>query len=1451
MRILVVEDERHVAEAVKQLLADRNYAVDIASDGAAGLAMTEAYAYDLIVLDIGLPQLDGVEVCKRLRDCHFKSPILLLTGRTGSENKAIALNAGADDYVVKPFDAVELVARVQALLRRPAHVSQPLLTWGDLTFDPNTRQVSYGDRLLKLTPKEYAIVELLLRNPRSPLSSKAILERVWTADECPAEEVVRGHIKELRHKFVAVDAPKDLIKTVHRVGYRFNPLHASVGAERSSILQVAELAAVNEELRGALERLRSTQDTLKASEERYRLLSDISPVGIFRNGVDGHCTYLNEKAAQLVGYPPAECLGLNWVNTLHPDDRQWVYAGWQSFLARSVSGATATHRFECRHLHPHGEIVWVLVHAVPERDAEGTLTGYIGTLTDITERHQAEEKLRRAAAMDAFRVELLATLRSIADPIEIQAQACRLLGEHLGVDRAYYVEVNHLAQYARIEQNYLRGDSPSIVGVFRLVDYGWILPYLQRGETVVVADVDSSKLIPAAERPAMAAERMSAQICFPIIKSGALMGALCVTEPMPRQWSEIEVSLVGETAEQIWANIERVRAETALRESEAKYRTLFDSIDEGFATIEVIFDETDQPIDFRYVEVNPVFERQTAVADITGRTILDLVPDLDRSIIKRYGRVATEGEPARFEMCVAALENEWFSVYAARIGGEGSRQVAVVFNNITAHKRAEIGTQTNLEIAIESAQMGTWYLDVKRDVSTVRSLRHDRIFGYDTLQSEWGQEIARLHVVAADREIFDAAFAQAMVTGKLDFEVRVQWSDGSIHWMAARGRFDFDLEGNVTHGCGVNFDITERKQAEAELQAQQRLLEQVTESTTAILYIYDLVESRSIYVNAQVETILGYTPAAIQAMGANLLDLVHPNDLPTLLAALERCAGAADGEIVEYEYRMRDINGEWHWLQSRDRVLARMADGAVKQKLGTAIDITARKQSAQTIDEQAALLDFATDAIFVRDLDHRILYWNQGAERVYGWSAAEALGQKANELLGEPADLLAEVIRSLLARGQWQGDELHKFGKSGRELTVEGRWTLVRDEFGQPKSILAINTDITEKRQLQAQFYQAQRLESLGTLASGIAHDLNNILTPILAFAQILRWQLGLDAKTQARLQIIEDNARRGADMVEQILTFARGASGKYIALQVDRLLQDVAKVAQQTFPKSIVIDRHLPDDLWLVAGDATQLHQVFLNLCVNARDAMPNGGRLRITAENHAVDKLFARLNINMCAGNYVLVTIADTGTGIPSDILDRIFDPFFTTKPIGEGTGLGLSTVLGLVDNHGGFVRVASTPGQGTEFKIYLPTAEGEEKAIATDFESVLPTGNGELILIVDDDPAVREANRSLLEDHNYQTLIASDGIEAMGIYAQQMQSIDLVLIDAMMPHASGATAIRTICWMNPQAKILAISGLSSNRESSIDAGAQAFLTKPYQLATLLKTVSQLLDLTEGRGE
>lgn len=378
------------------------------------------------------------------------------------------------------------------------------------------------------------------------------------------------------------------------------------------------------------------------------------------------------------------------------------------------------------------------------------------------------------------------------------------------------------------------------------------------------------------------------------------------------------------------------------------------------------------------------------------------------------------------------------------------------------------------------------------------------------------------------------------------------------------------------------------------------------------------------------------------------------------------------------------------------------------------------------------------------------------------------------------------------------------------------------------------------------ELFHCQRLEILGALASGVAHDFNNILTPILATAQVLQLQFPhLDQQTQELLSLLENNSKRGAELVQQILFFARKAEEKMINLQLGHLLLEVVRLAKITFPKSIEICRDIPNSrtLWNVLADATQLHQVFMNLCINARDAMPNGGTLTICVENVFVEENLARMNTEARVGPYVLISIADTGVGIPEEIKERIFEPFFTTKEENKGTGLGLSTVTSIIKNHQGFINVYSEVGKGTQFKVYLPAVEVQTSEVETQLK--LLSGNGELILIVDDEATIRQIAKEFLEKYNYRTLLASDGMEAVSLYKKHNQAIDVVLMDMMMPSIDGLTAVSTLQEINPQVKIIATSGiLSKDRLALIAAaGIKDFVSKPYTITELLNILHKVL--------
>ncbi|NBC18761.1 MAG: PAS domain S-box protein [Bacteroidetes bacterium] len=723
----------------------------------------------------------------------------------------------------------------------------------------------------------------------------------------------------------------------------------------------------------------------------------------------------------------------------------------------------------------------------------------------------------------------------------------------------------------------------------------------------------------------------------------------------------------------------------------------------------------------------------------------------------------------------------------------------------------------------------TWARSFEEGLAAINAQQHDVALVDYRLGPHDGLELLR----AAGGG--DSITPIILLTGQGDRRIDLQ--------AMAAGAADYLVKGEVdAQGLERSIRYTlERKRAEERLRESEARYRLLAENMSDMISTHTS-DGDIQYVSPACRDLLGYEPRAI--VGQSFSAFVHDDDRAEVQRGFAKVLQNSDNHAT-FSCRLQTKDEEYVWAETTVQTVHDGETGAIEDVIAVTRDITERKEAETRIRDQAALLDEANDAISACDLDGRVIYWNKSAERLTGWSADEMLGQVADDYLCDPDDpRLQEAHETVRREGEWTG-ELELTTRGDDDVIVESRWTLVTDANGEPSTILIINTDVTEKRQLESQFLQAQRMESIGRLVSGIAHDLGNLLVPVLLGVKIMRQRYGDNEKAARTLQMMEQSAQRGSDMVKQVLAFARGVEGERVPLRPQQVIGEVERITDETFPSTIEVDVTVADDLWMVEGDATQLQQVLMNLSVNARDAMPDGGRLIIRAENLTVSSTMARMNLEAEPGEYVHLSVADTGTGIPPDVRDKIFEPFFTTKEAGEGTGLGLSTVYSIVKSHGGFASVYSELDEGTTFHVYLPKAEETEPATpATPPDEAPQEGQGELVLIVDDEPAILLVAEETLYEAGYRVLTASHGKEALRLFNAHRDEVAAVITDIVMPQMDGIDLIRTLREQRADLPIVAASGMPDSKSAkALDAGAHAFINKPFTADKLFTSLQQVL--------
>lgn len=825
-----------------------------------------------------------------------------------------------------------------------------------------------------------------------------------------------------------------------------------------------------------------------------------------------------------------------------------------------------------------------------------------------------------------------------------------------------------------------------------------------------------------------------------------------------------------------------------------------------------------------------------------GQSFLDIIHREDRAITSEYLSRALGGEVASFRV-VRALheETQYVTDVTLHPVRDGDDVVAVlgtardVTEAITVARERESAEEL-LQIAGRMAGFGGWSMDaadrvlrLSDEARTILAIAPDaEIVLGELLDAQ----------PSRTRDALRGAMRECLEEGRgFDLQLEIVTTAGARAIARILGRPERDHTGAVARALGAIWDVTEVEAEKARLvQLEERLSLTLNTISDGIMFLdRDWIFT---FVNARALEIVGKPESEL--LGRSAWEVFPEGVDGPYWAAYHRALESGERQQVRSFFEPLD---GWY-----DVTAYPTASGLALYVRDVTSEELARQREAadeRRLAEQARLLDASRDAMIVRTLDDIVRYWNRAATELYGWSADEAIGRPITELIFAEVTAFENAKAAVLRDGFWTGD-LEQRASDGRLLVVDSRWQLVLDDDDQPSAIFTVNSDITEERKAETARVRAQRMESLGTLAGGIAHDLNNVLTPILMSVQLLAQRNRDDGERQI-LDGMGDAVKRGADMIRQVLAFARGVEGRRIRVSVGDLLDDLALYARDALPQSIDLTVSRGNVRGDTMGDPTQLLQVLINLVTNARDAMPEGGHLRISAHQVSMDEQYTSVSHTATPGDYLTIEVEDDGHGMPAEVVAKVFEPFFTTKEPGRGTGLGLASSLAIVRSHGGFMQVYSEEGNGTKVQVALPVAvEGETSSARTvPAAELTPRGSGELILVVDDEPMILQVTRHTLESHGYRVVTARHGREAIDLVEAGEHEVDLVLTDMMMPVMDGAATSAYLEHHHPTIPIVAMSGLNSNGSATraVGMGITRFLPKPFTTGLLLTVVADTL--------
>jgi len=1107
-----------------------------------------------------------------------------------------------------------------------------------------------------------------------------------------------------------------------------------------------------------------------------------------------------------------------------------------------LAGETLSYRDQELVLHRdgHPEQVWLNLDYSPVLGDDGKPAGVMAIVVETTEAYRARQALVESEGKLRFLDELSSAVAPLRSAAEVLAITCNMTAQHLGLSNCAYADMDEDEDGFSIRGNWHGEGSPSIVGHYRLEDFGELaVRELHAGRPLIINDIATD--IAPHEARTFAAIGISATICMPLIKQGRLTALMAIHHKAPHAWSEYELGIIREVTERSWAHVQRVGAETTLSEREAHHRQILDSaLDYGI----IASDLTGMVTAWNAGAARMLGWQEGEVLGapidciFTPEDCAESRPAIKREEALSHGRA----HDARWHV---RKDGERFWGLSEMVPLKNERGDAIGFVKLIRDQTREYEAQQALqhsEAQLKRAQIaggvGLFAVDIPGDdIRATEEFR--RIFGLVDSDRISAREVEAL-VVEADRELISNAASRSSGSALLDIEYRIRRADnGEERVIARKAEFEFDAEGKPSRLIGAVQDITDRHRIQLALEKSEAQFSALAQNMPNQVWTARPGGALD-WFNDRVYKYCGLARGTLASEG--WMNILHPDDRATTRQRWSH--SLATGDIYEMEMRLRDRTGAYRWHLAR-AVPLRDLNGAITSWIGTNTEIEAQKQSeASFAADRNRLWTISQDLMLVCDFAGKITAVNPSSERLLGWREDEMIGASLADFV-HPDDLQATTreVAKLSAGAHTLAFENRYRTRSGEYRLLD--WTAVPED----ERIHAIGRDITDQRAIEDALRQSQKMEAVGQLTGGIAHDFNNLLQGITGSLDIMNSRLaqGRTNDLERWLMGARTSAERAAALTHRLLAFSRRQPLDPRPVRANPLVASMEDMLRRTLGEQIELELVLAGGLWLTKCDPNQLESAILNLIINARDAMPGGGKLTVETCNAHLDKRYAAQQHEITPGQYVCICVTDTGVGMSKDVAARAFEPFFTTKPTGQGTGLGLSMIYGFARQSEGHARIYSEEGQGTTIKLYLPRFRGvaEAQAPAEGPEQLPGAESGEVVLVVEDEPVVRGLILEVLHELGYNAIEAADGPTGLAIL-QSDRHIDLLVTDIGLPGLNGRQVADGGRAVRPGLKVLFMTGYAENAAlaSGFLEPGMTMITKPFAMDALASRIRDTLE-------